>query len=64
MGGVTVPMVWARDGAEAITCPPWTIRKGGWLGGTVYRLFHGARLIAICPTADSAKARAERGLPA
>lgn len=55
-------MTWARTSAETMESPPWVIRKGWFLSGIVYRLFNTNRLVAICPSAETAMAFAERGI--
>lgn len=55
-------MTWTRPTADTIECPPWSIRKGWLIGGTCYRLFNRNRLIAICPSAESAMKLADRGV--
>ena len=55
-------MKWERLDNDAIQCGDYVIRRGGWMGGTVFRLFYKSKLLAICPTADAAKGWAETGM--
>ncbi len=52
-------MTWTRPTADTLESPPWSIHKGWFIAGTCYRLFNRNRLIAICPSAESAMQRAE-----
>lgn len=54
-------MTWYRADETTLACPPWLIRRGGWLGGTVYRLFRDGKLVAVCPSAEKARQVAESG---
>lgn len=52
-------MTWTRTSEDAIESAHWLIRRCGWLGGTVYRLFRAGKLVALCPSAAKAQQIAE-----
>lgn len=54
-------MEWKRLDEDAIRCDGYVIRRGWYIGGMAFRLFHDNRLVAICPSAERAKGMAERG---
>lgn len=53
-------MTWTRTSADTMSSPPWHIAKGWFINGVAYRLFRDGRLIAVCPSAESAMKRAEQ----
>lgn len=55
-------MTWTRTSADTLSCPPWLIAKGWLIDGPCYRLVRASRLVAVCPSAESAMKRAEEGV--